>query len=224
MGNKHAIVIGANGLMGTELTKQLLSDKTYEKVTLVTRRYLELEHEKLEIQIVDFRDLHKDWDVFKCDHMYYCLGTTKSDTPKASDYFKVEHDYAINIAKISHHNKVEKFLYISSAGASSSSWATYLQIRGKVEDELVKIGFPTLHIFRPYILIGKRENYRFGESMAQFFLKIFNWMMIGFLKKWKGMPAPVLAKTMIHCAKQNKKGIFMHSNREIHEMLSPSKS
>lgn len=217
---KHAIVIGANGLIGSELTKQLLEDDSYENVTLLARRPLDLEHEKLELKIVDFRDLHRDWDLFKCDDMFYCLGTTRSDTPKKSDYYKIEHDYCINIAKISHHNKVKKFLYISSAGANPNSIFYYLKIRGEVELTLSNIGFESLHIFRPYVLLGKREVLRFGEGMAQFFLKVFNFMMVGFLKSIKGMPSPLLAKSMIHYAKKDRKGVFIHSNREIHELFS----
>lgn len=217
--NKHAIVIGANGLVGSEVTKQLLEDEYYEKVTLITRRYLDLEHEKLEIQIIDFKNLHKDWDVFKCDHMFYCLGTTKSDTPKNSDYQKVELDYAVNIAKISHHNKVDKFIYISSSGANPTSWFKYLKFKGEVEVQLSEIGFNYLHILRPYVLIGNRERFRFGESIARFLLKLFNFMMVGFLKNIKGMPVALLAKSMIYYAKQTKKGNFIHSNRSIHELF-----
>jgi uncharacterized protein YbjT (DUF2867 family) len=215
----HAIVIGANGLIGAELTKQLLEDETYTKVTLVVRRFLDLEHDKLETKIVDFRDIHKDWNVFVCDHLYYCLGTTKSKTPKSEEYQKVEYDYCINIAKIAHHNKVKKFLYLSSSGASPSSWFTYLKLKGKTENELIKIGFEVLHIFRPYFLIGKRSEIRFFESIVQFFLKIFNFMMIGFLKNIKGMPAGQLAKAMIHNAKLSSKGVFIHSNKSIHDFF-----
>lgn len=216
---KHAIVIGANGLIGSELTKQLAEDDSYEKVTLLARRPIETSHEKIELQIIDFRDLHKDWDLFKCDEMFYCLGTTRSEAPKKADYYKIEHDYCMNIAKISHHNKVKKFLYISSSGANPKSIFYYLKIRGEVEQELAAIGFDSLHIFRPYVLLGKREMVRFGESFAQFFLKLFNFMMIGFLKNIKGMPSPLLAKAMIHSAKKDRKGIFIHSNREIHELF-----
>lgn len=219
IGNKHAIIIGANGLVGSELTKQILSDEAYSKVTLIARRYIDLEHEKLDIQIVDFKNLHKDWDLFKCDDMYYCLGTTRSETPKKTDYQKIEYDYCVNIAKISHHNKVRKFLYISSLGASPKSWFYYLKLKGEVEEQLMLIGFEYLHIFRPYVLLGKREGFRYGESVAKFFLKIFNFMMVGFLKNFKGMPAILLAKSMIHYAKQNNKGVFIHSNREIHELF-----
>lgn len=218
-GNKHAIVVGANGLVGAELTKQLLVEDIYEKVTLVVRRFLDLEHEKLVIQIVDFKDIHKDWDVFTCDHLYYCLGTTKSKSPKSDEYQKVELDYCINIAKIAHHNKVKKFLYLSSAGASPSSWFTYLRLKGKAESALIKIGFEYLHIFRPYVLIGKRSEIRIGESIAQIFLKMFNFMMVGFLKNIKGMPAGQLARAMIHSAKLNTKGVFIHSNKNIHEFF-----
>jgi len=219
VGNKHAMVVGANGLMGSELTKQLLEDDSYSKVSLVVRRYMDLEHEKLEIQIVDLRNIHKDWNVFVCDHLYYCLGTTKSKTPKSGDFQKVEYDYCVNIAKIAHHNKVKKFMYLSSSGASVSSWFTYLRLRGRVEAELIRIGFDFLHIFRPYVLIGKREDFRFGESIAQFFLRLFNFMMIGFLSNIKGMPASQLAKAMIHNARLNAKGVFIHSNKSIHDFF-----
>jgi uncharacterized protein YbjT (DUF2867 family) len=151
--------------------------------------------------------------------MYYCLGTTKSDTPRSADYHKVEHDYAINIAKISHHNKVNKFIYLSSSGANPKSWISYLKIKGEVEQQLIEIGFNYLHILRPYVLLGKRERFRFGEAFARFFLNIFNFMMLGFLKNIKGMLATTLAKSMIHYAKQSKKGNFIHSNREIHELF-----
>lgn len=216
---KHAIIVGANGLIGKELTNKLLLDERYEKVTLVTRRFIDIEHEKLELKIVDYRDLHKDWDAFKCDDLYYCLGTTRNDTPKKADYFKVEHDYVINIAKISHHNKVNKFLYVSSSGANPRSIFPYLKIRGQVEESLTTVGFEALHIFRPYVLLGKRDVVRFGESFAQFFLKIFNFMMVGFLKNIKGMPAPLLSAAMVHFAHKNQKGVFIHTNREIHELF-----
>jgi len=217
--NLHAIVVGANGLVGSELTKQLLADSAYDRVTLVMRRYMDMEHEKLEIKIVDFRDIHKDWNVFVCDHLYYCLGTTKSKTSKSEEYQKVELDYCVNIAKIAHHNKVRKFLYLSSSGASVSSWFTYLKLKGKVEAALIRIGFDSLHIFRPYVLIGKRSDFRFGESIVQFLLKMFNFMMIGFLRNVKGMPAGQLAKAMVHNAKLSSKGVFIHSNKSIHDFF-----
>lgn len=219
-GNKHAIVIGANGLVGSEVTRQLLEDKYYEKVTLITRRYIDIEHEKLDIQIVDFKNLHKDWDLFKSDDMYYCLGTTRSMAGKKADYIKVEYDYIVNIAKISHHNKVNNFFYVSCSSANSKSWTFANKLKGDVENNLMEIGFNQLHIFKPFVLMGKREEIRFGEAFARFFLSVFNFMMFGFLKNIKGMPVSLLAKSMITYAKETKKGNFIHTNRQIHEQFN----
>lgn len=219
MRNKHAIIIGANGLVGSELTKMLLEEEQYDKVTLITRREIELEHEKLESLVIDFRNLHKYWDCFKCDDMFYCLGTTMNKVRKKSDFYKVEHDYCVNIAKISQHNKVKQFLLISSKGADPNSFMFYPKVKGQIEQAVEKVGFDTLHIFRPSVLMGKRAEFRFLESISKGFLSVFNFAMVGFLKNIKGMPAQTLAKAMIEAAKTSKKGVFIHTNRMIHEQF-----
>jgi hypothetical protein len=68
-------------------------------------------------------------------------------------------------------------------------------------------------------LLGQRTEFRFLEKISQGFLKMFNFMMIGFLKNIKGMPSKSLAKAMVKQASKNEKGIHIYSNRKIHEML-----
>lgn len=219
MRNKHAIVIGANGLVGSELTKMLIEEEQYHKITLISRRELDIEHEKVESLVIDYRTLHKYWDYFKCDDMFYCLGTTMNKVRKKSDFFKIEHDYCVNIAKISQHNKVKQFIVVSSKGANSNSFMFYPKVKGQIEEALEKVGFESLHIFRPSVLMGKRTEFRFLESISKGFLSVFNFAMIGFLKNIKGMPVNTLAKAMIIAAKENKKGIHIHTNRMIHELF-----
>lgn len=223
MSSKHAIVFGANGLVGNEIVKYLVEDDRYDKVTLLNRRNIEIEHEKITFEFMDFRDIHKSWDMIKCDDLFYCIGTTMNNARKKTEFFKVEHDYCINIAKIANHNKVKQFFYISSKGANSKSLFFYNKTKGQIEEDLIKVGFPALHIFRPSVLLGKRIEFRFLESIAKGFLKIFNFLMIGFLKEVKGMPANLLAKTMIAVAHENKKGTHIYTNRMIHEYFKKSK-
>jgi uncharacterized protein YbjT (DUF2867 family) len=217
MSNKHAIVFGANGLVGNEIVKNLVEDERYEKVTLLNRRNVEIEHEKITFEFMDFRDIHKSWDMIKCDDLFYCIGTTMNQARKKNEFFKIEHDYCINIAKIANHNKVKQFFYISSKGANSKSIFFYNKTKGQIEEDLIKIGFPALHIFRPWVLLGKRSEFRFFESLAKGFLRTFNFLMLGFLKEIKAMPATLLAKMMIATAIENKKGTHIYTNRMIHE-------
>ena len=134
-----------------------------------------------------------------------------------NEFFKIEHDYCINIAKIANHNKVKQFFYISSKGANPKSLFFYNKTKGQIEEGLKKIGFPALHIFRPSVLLGKRSEFRFLESLAKTFLRMFNFLMIGFLKEIKAMPASLLAKMIIATASENKAGTHIYTNRKIHE-------
>lgn len=223
MSNKHAIVFGANGLVGNEIVKHLVENDRYEKVTLLNRRDVEIEHEKVTFEFMDFRDIHKSWDMIKCDDLFYCIGTTMAQAKNKAEFYKVEHDYCINIAKIANHNKVKQFFYISSKGANSKSIFFYNKTKGQIEEDLIKVGFQALNIYRPSVLLGKRAEFRFLESIAKTFLRIFNFLMIGFLKEIKGMPASLLAKMIIATASENKKGTHIYTNRMIHEYFKKSK-
>jgi uncharacterized protein YbjT (DUF2867 family) len=217
MSNKHAIVFGANGLVGSQIVKHLVENDRYEKVTLLNRRNVEIEHPKITFEFMDFRDIHKSWDMIKCDDLFYCIGTTMNHARNKNEFFKIEHDYCINIAKIANHNKVKQFFYISSKGANPKSLFFYNKTKGQIEEGLKKIGFPALHIFRPSVLLGKRSEFRFLESLAKTFLRMFNFLMIGFLKEIKAMPASLLAKMIIATASENKAGTHIYTNRKIHE-------
>jgi uncharacterized protein YbjT (DUF2867 family) len=217
MKKKHAIILGANGLVGSQLLHLLLKSDQYDKVTAIGRRFEVIEHPKLEILFIDFKDLHKSWDKFRCDDMFYCIGTTMAIAKKKSVFKNVEYDYCVNIAKIAHHNRVKQFLVISAKGANANSRIFYNKIKGEIEDTLVSIGFESLQIFRPALLLGKREEYRFLESVAQSFFKIINFALIGFLKSIKAMPAKKLAEVMLQVAIENPEGVNVYSNKQIHD-------
>jgi hypothetical protein len=58
--------------------------------------------------------------------------------------------------------------------------------------------------------------------LAKGFLRTFNFLMLGFLKEIKAMPATLLAKMMIATASENKKGTHIYTNRMIHEYFKKS--
>ncbi|MFH2025109.1 MAG: NAD-dependent epimerase/dehydratase family protein, partial [bacterium] len=54
---KTAIIIGATGLVGSHLTRQLLEDEHYDKVKIFVRRSPNITHKKLVTHIVNFDDI-----------------------------------------------------------------------------------------------------------------------------------------------------------------------
>jgi hypothetical protein len=71
-------------------------------------------------------------------------------------------------------------------------------LKGETEEALINIEFPQTFIYRPSLLIGKRNEYRFGELLAQKLSPIFDLLLIGSLKKYHSISASDIAKTIVN--------------------------
>ena len=83
---KTAIIFGSSGLIGNELFKTILLSNTYDKIKIFVRTIPEVNNPKVEIIKTDFRNLEKYKDKISGDDCYFCIGTTKKDTPDKSEY------------------------------------------------------------------------------------------------------------------------------------------
>lgn len=161
-----AIVVGATGLVGKNIVAELLKKDVFTEVKIFVRRPLGISHLKLSEMIVDF-DFVEDWGRYIAgDVLFSALGTTlKTAGSKAAQYL-VDHDYQLNIAKTAAKNGVSKYVLISSVNANEKSLFFYLKMKGKLENEILKLPFNSITILRPGPLKGPRENFRPGEAMS----------------------------------------------------------
>ncbi|NJK86744.1 MAG: hypothetical protein HC906_13010 [Bacteroidales bacterium] len=98
---------------------------------------------------------------------------------------------------------------ISSIGASATSKNFYLNTKGRMEREMMEFSFDNLKILRPSLLVGPRNEQRFGEEFAKVAMSIFNPLFIGRLRKYRSIHAQTVAKAMINLLiNHNKKVIF----------------
>jgi uncharacterized protein YbjT (DUF2867 family) len=200
---KIACIFGSTGLVGTSLKEQLLNDERYSKVILFVRSELMLTHPKL-IQVVgDYNKLEGYSEQLVADEYYCCLGTTmkKAKTKEAFEY--VDYQLPVKISQLAVNSSVNKYCVVSSIGASAKSSNFYLHTKGKMEDDILATGIDHLHFFRPSLLLGYRNEKRFGESMAKVFAKLFGFLMIGKLKKYRAIQAKTVANAMIKVANKN---------------------
>jgi len=68
------------------------------------------------------------------------------------------------------------------------------------------LGFQAVHIFRPSILLGKREEFRAGERVATMITPALNLVLIGGLRRYRGIPAATVGKAMVAAARQEESG------------------
>lgn len=218
MEGKSAILVGASGLVGGELLSLLLNGEEYSKVIVLGRRSLNLKHPKLDEIIVDFERLDQYKESIRVDEVFCCLGTTIKKAKSKEAFKKVDVDYVLGIARIAKEMKVEKFLIVSSMGANQQSAIFYSKMKGLVEESLKEIGFNYLHIFRPSLLLGQRQEVRSGETAAAFLSKGLSFLLVGRLRKYKPIQAKVVAKGMYNAAQSTNGGYHTYMSDEISDI------
>jgi uncharacterized protein YbjT (DUF2867 family) len=215
---KTALVFGSSGLVGGHLLNQLIKDTNYSKIKLFVRSEPEISDPKVEIIKTDFNNLENHKDDIKGDDCFFCIGTTKQNSPDKSEYRRVELEVPKQVAQIAKSNSVNSFVFVSSGYADPKSSGDYLKFKGEVEEELKRLNFPKLGIMRPSFLLGDRKEKRIGEKIGIFVFKLLSPLFLGPLKKMKPIQSETVAKAMISSANKNLEKNVFESN-EIAELI-----
>ena len=214
---KTALLFGSSGLIGGYLLNKLIQSNDYSKIKLFVRLEPEIIDSKIEIIKTDFNNLKNHMEDIKGDDCFFCIGTTKQNSPDKKEYKRIERDIPVEIAKLAKTNLVNSFLYVSSGFADPKNSGTYLRYKGEVEEELKKLNFSNLGIMRPSFLIGNRKEKRIGEKVGIFLFKLFSPLFLGPLKKMKPIHSEKVAKAMIKVSNSKFQQIIFESN-EIAEV------
>jgi uncharacterized protein YbjT (DUF2867 family) len=216
---KTALLFGASGLVGSHVLNQLISNNSYSKIKLFVRTTINISDPKIEIIQTDFKNLENHREDIKGDDCFFCIGTTKKNSPDKNEYKRVELEVPKQIAQIAKSNSVNSFVFISSGYADPKSSGDYLKFKGEVEEELKRLNFQKLGIMRPSFLLGDRKEKRIGEKIGIFVFKLLSPLFLGPLKKMKPIQSATVAKAMITIT-QNKVSKTIFESDEIADLSS----
>ncbi|MDF9800666.1 uncharacterized protein YbjT (DUF2867 family) [Catalinimonas alkaloidigena] len=214
MENKNALIAGATGLIGSELLRILKHHPYYQKVYVLTRRPLDISHERITEIIVNFDELSAA-DLPQIDDIYCCLGTTMKKAGSKEGFRKVDYDYPLKLAKLGKEKGARQYLIVTALGADKKSRFFYNQVKGEAEEAIAATGYEALHIFRPSILLGDRGENRTGERIGQVMMNVMSPLMLGTLKKYRPIEGKNVAEAMFIAAKQNLKGPHLFESEKI---------
>ena len=209
---KTAIIFGSTGLIGNELFKTILLNNSYDKIKVFVRSIPEMNNPKVEIIKTDFNNLERYKDKIKGDDCFFCIGTTKKDTPDKDEYRRIEYKIPVDVAKIAKANSVNSFFYISSIGANQNASSNYLKNKGQVEEELKNLNFSKLAIIRPSLLVGDRKSFRLGEIILTPIMNTLTIFAFGSLKKYKPIKIKNVVKAALYISKNKSKEIIFESD------------
>ncbi|WP_227430125.1 NAD-dependent epimerase/dehydratase family protein [Psychrobacter sp. I-STPA6b] len=170
---RKAIIIGATGMVGERLVKQLAS--LYETVIVLARRSPQVMNEHMQFyQVNDFANIAEvvsglsigsDTDAFSC------LGTTKKQAGSEEAFRQVDFEMNFNFAQSCRDKAVPQFFLLSALGADVHSRFFYNRVKGELEAAIEQLGFAQFVIFRPSLLLGERKG-RFLETASQKVFKL----------------------------------------------------
>lgn len=196
---KTAIILGATGLTGSILLKKLLKDPVYEKIKLFSRSTADMNSPKIEEHLIDMFQLENHSEAFKADVVFCCIGTTKSKTPDKETYKKIDYGIPVTAAKLAKQNGIETFIVISAMGADANSSIFYNKTKGEMQRDVLSQNIKNTYILQPSLIVGDRDENRFGEKVATFFMKTFGFLIP---KKYKMIKAETIAEAMLALAKK----------------------
>ena len=211
---KTVALFGSTGLIGGEILKLLINDDNYETINVITRKKVNLKSKKIKNYIIDFSNPEEYKKVIKKGNVIIAsIGTTQSKVNfNKKDYRKVDYDILLNIAMACKTNQASSFCFVSSAGANEKSKNFYLKLKGEIENSIIHLGLKSCLIFRPSLLIGKRNEFRFGEMIAQKIMPLFSILM---KSDYKPIKAVDVAKSIVNESKKKNKGYKVYHFDDI---------
>lgn len=215
---KIALVAGATGLVGGLLLKTLLDAPDYTRVFALTRRPLGREHPRLANRIVAFARLAEQIKGLAAQDAYCCIGTTIADAGSEAAFRAADVDAVLMYAKAARTAGATRFIVVSSVGADPDSKKFYLRTKGEMEEAVSDVGFASVDILQPSLLLGPRRALRPLEITGRIFAPLINPLLTGSREAYRAVPAETVARAMLGAARAGRRGLNRYTYNSIRQL------
>tara|TARA_B100001121_G_scaffold11842_1_gene10038 strand:- start:114 stop:797 length:684 start_codon:yes stop_codon:yes gene_type:complete len=207
-------VFGATGLIGSILIKYLKQFSKFKKINLVLRSPVDLKGENVKIHKIDlFKKSEILHSLNTSKVVFVAIGTTLSKVKGNKEkYRRIDFGITKDIADSCKELGIDKLILVSSSGANLKSKSFYLNLKGSIEKYVTDLNLKSVSILRPSLLLGKRNEKRFVEKLAQFVIPKISFFMPS---KYKAIKAETVAKAMLQLSITESKGVKIFHYKEI---------
>jgi uncharacterized protein YbjT (DUF2867 family) len=204
---RTAVVAGATGMIGSELCRQLArTDSGYDRVVALTRRPLDFSFPNLIEQRAELGRLDQLSGVGHVDAAFCTLGTTIKVAGSREAFRLVDYDYVAAFARFAKIAGAAAFVLLTSVDSNPKSRNFYLSVKGEAELAVEAVGFESLYIFRPSLLVGARREARAGEKIGIAISKVVQFGLVGKLRKYRPIQGETVAGGMLGASLESHPG------------------
>lgn len=192
-------IFGATGLVGNLLLHECLANEKISQVKVYVRKFIELQHPKLQQVIATYDSLEQSAVEIEGDVVFNCLGTTIKQAGSQAAQYQIDCEYPIKIAQLAAKNGIDCMVSVSSIGTSESG-NFYLKTKAEMERGIAAAIGSKSYFLRPSFIVGDRKEFRLGEKIGIFIAQIINPLLMGSLRKYRSISAKTIAQGMLQLA------------------------
>jgi uncharacterized protein YbjT (DUF2867 family) len=133
------------------------------------------------------------------DVVFNCLGTTLKKAGSQAAQYAIDCTYPVQVAQLAATNGVPCMVNVSSVGTSERG-NFYLKTKADMERGVAEAMGEGAYFMRPSLIMGDRQEFRFGEKVGMWLTPIFDALMLGSLRKYHSIAAKNIAKAMLQVA------------------------
>jgi len=209
--HRTALIAGATGLVGREVLARLQGDERYDRVRVLSRRPVDVAGDKLTVHVDDFERLpalaEEQPTLFAVDDVFCCLGTTLAQAGSKAAFEAVDYGHVVALARACAAQGAQRLFLVSAVGANARSPNFYSRVKGRTEQAVSELGFATVHLVRPSLLLGQREDNRAGEALGQRLAPVLSPLLAGPLRRLRPVRADAVAAHMLELAAGDARGV-----------------
>jgi uncharacterized protein YbjT (DUF2867 family) len=214
------LLAGASGLIGRALLDVLLAPGRNDRVAVLARRPLpgdRARDPRLSVRVGNVATLAGRASGVR--DAYIALGTTIKVAGSEAAFRAVDFDLVVAVARAARSAGARRLAVVSALGADARSRMFYNRVKGEAEDALATLGYETLVVARPSLLLGDREALgqptRSGEVLAA--------RLLGAMASWvpaaiRPVEAEVVARAMVAALEQATPGTRVLSSAELQRL------
>jgi uncharacterized protein YbjT (DUF2867 family) len=197
---RHALLLGATGLVGGLLLQRLLSSSQWQQVTVIGRREPAQTHPRLRFIQADLGQLHDYVAEFAVDDVFCCLGTTIKQAGSEQAFARVDLEFCVAAATQAKAAGARRFLMVSAVNANRRGISFYGRTKGEAEHRIAGLGLPVVFFIQPSLLKGERSEVRIGEEIGLRTLGVVMPLVRWTRADWLPVDARVVADAMVAAA------------------------
>lgn len=204
----RVLVAGSTGLVGRHLVAQLRREARVARIIALQRREGS-DDALLRHVVVDFDRLDAiDPTTLVADVAICALGSTIRQAGSRAAFRRIDFDYALGFARLARRAGVRSFGLVSALGADPRSRVFYNQVKGEAEVALQALGFASLTIAQPSLLLGERTEFRFGE-------RLFAPLARHLPRRWRAVGADAVARALVASVLRGEAGVHRLHNAAL---------